>query len=98
MKKSLCPKVIFAFALLSQKWNGLLIQFLLNGPSRFTRIEEAVGISARVLCERLKELEKAEIVERKIDQDNTIWYQLSEKGKAMEVIINAVENWAEKYN
>lgn len=98
MKKSLCPKVLSALSLLSQKWNGLLIKFLLDGPSRFCKIEDGIGISAKVLCERLKELEKENIICRQIDDDNTIWYNLTEKGKTMESIINSIEQWAEKYN
>lgn len=98
MNQSLCPKVVNALSLLSQKWNSLIIKTLLNGPSRFCKIESGIGISAKVLCERLKELEKEGIICRNIDTDNTIWYCLSEKGQAMKAIIEAIEQWAEKYN
>ena len=53
----ICPKFEKAMSLLSQRWTGLVIYQLLSGPQRFCTIESSIGISGRVLSERLKDLE-----------------------------------------
>ena len=55
----LCPKFTQTFMMLGKKWNGLIIEVLLEQPTlRFKDIAGAITkCSDRVLCERLKELE-----------------------------------------
>ena len=57
MDLTICPKFERAINLISQRWTGLIIYVLLEGPRRFCQIESAIGISGRVLSQRLKELE-----------------------------------------
>lgn len=56
----LCPKFEAAFELLGKRWTGLIIRSLLGGSKRFSDIQEVIpNISARMLTERFKDLEKA---------------------------------------
>ncbi|GEN32446.1 DNA-binding HxlR family transcriptional regulator [Cerasibacillus quisquiliarum] len=55
---TICPKFEKAISLLSQRWTALIIYQLLSGPQRFNEIQSAIGISGKVLSDRLKELEK----------------------------------------
>ena len=67
MKEStICPRLSKAMELLGKRWTTLILYQLLEGPQRFNEIESALPVSGRLLSERLKELEKEEIVERKV--------------------------------
>ncbi|GMA69488.1 MarR family transcriptional regulator [Leuconostoc litchii] len=100
-ENTLCKNFTCTFALLGRKWNGLIIEALLvSGAKRFLEISRAVsGCSDRVLVERLKELEAANIVIRETyDDSNLIEYKLTEAGKAMRPMMKAIHEWSDKYN
>lgn len=96
---TICPKFEKAISLLSQRWTALIIYQLLSGPQRFNEIQSAIGISGKVLSDRLKELEKKEIIKREVIPDTpvVIKYSLTEKGRAMETILKSIENWSQKW-
>jgi DNA-binding HxlR family transcriptional regulator len=57
------------FALLGKRWNGLIIVTLLDGPARFSQIVRLVlGVSERMLSERLTELATAGLVKREVEE------------------------------
>lgn len=96
----LCPKFESAFTLLSKKWVGLIIQSLLAGPKRFRDIAVMIpNMSDRILSERLKELESEGVVVRTVypDVPVRIEYALSEKGTAIETVMQEVQKWAEQW-
>ncbi|MFS8652019.1 MAG: winged helix-turn-helix transcriptional regulator, partial [Caldibacillus sp.] len=66
-------------------------------PKRFCKIEAALPISARLLTERLKELEKSGIVQRKVYTDSRVEYSLTEKGLALTPAIRELEKWAQRF-
>lgn len=95
----LCPKFEEAMSMLSKRWTGLIIYQLLSGQQRFCNIESAIGISGRLLSERLKELEKLGIVKREIYPETPvrIEYSLTEKGRALEPLMREIEKWSETW-
>lgn len=100
IQKMICPKFERTFSILGKKWMGLIIDVLLDGPRRFKDIASAIpGVSDRVLVERLKELEKENIVMRTVDPDATmrVAYALTEKGKALKNVMNEVQSWADDW-
>ena len=100
MKESaLCPRLAKAMELIGKRWTALIIYQLLNGPQRFNAIESALPISGRLLSERLKELEKENIVERKVYSEVPIRveYSLTEKGSSLEGTVREIETWAQKW-
>ena len=100
MKESaLCPRLAKAMELIGKRWTALIIYQLLDGPQRFNAIESALPISGRLLSERLKELEKEEIVERKMYSEVPIRveYSLTEKGRSLEGAVREIEQWAQKW-
>lgn len=97
---TLCPKFESAFELLGKRWTGLIIRVLQDGPKRFKDISEIIsGMSDRMLSERFKELEAAGIILRKVYPETPvrIEYELTEKGKALQPVMDEVQKWAEAW-
>ena len=100
-KYNMCPKFENAFELLGKRWTGLIIRTLLSGKKRFSYISEAIpNMSARMLTERFKELEKEGIVRRKVYPEIPvrIEYELTEKGHELETVMDEIQKWAEKWS
>lgn len=97
---TLCPKFQQAFAILGKKWNGLIIQVLLDGPHRFRDITEKIPeVSDRVLVERLKELEAVDIVTKDLDETCQLncGYMLTEKGYDLKQALVHIQKWANRW-
>ncbi len=99
LDKSICPRFEQAMGLLSQRWTGLIIYQLLSGPLRFCSIESSIGVSGRVLSERLKDLENKGIVKREVYPETPvrIEYSLTEKGKSLEPLMGEIEKWSQNW-
>jgi DNA-binding HxlR family transcriptional regulator len=92
-----CPTFRRAVELLGRSWNGAIARALLGGPLRFSELARALpGISDRALAQRLKELEAAGVVVRRVDAGTPVRveYALTDKGAALEEVVAAVERWA----
>jgi DNA-binding HxlR family transcriptional regulator len=97
----LCPSVEAAFNLLGRKWAGLVIHSLAGGSLHFCELERAIpGVSARVLTERMKELEAEGIVSRTVDTGTPVHvsYGLTDKGKALVPVMRGIERWARSWS
>ncbi|MEW9052136.1 MAG: helix-turn-helix domain-containing protein [Neobacillus sp.] len=99
MDTSICPRFEKAMGLLSQRWTGLILYQLLSGPQRFCTLESSVGVSGRVLSERLKDLENEGIVLREVYPETPvrIEYSLTNKGLALKPIMKEIENWSQNW-
>ncbi|SFE99234.1 winged helix-turn-helix transcriptional regulator [Alteribacillus iranensis] len=95
----LCPKFEKAMSLLSKRWTGLVIYQLLSGPQRFCTIESSIGISGRLLSDRLKHLESEGIVKREVFPETPIRieYSLTEKGQELQPFMKELEKWSQKW-
>lgn len=96
----ICPKYEQAVQLLGKRWTGLLLYALLEGPQRFCELTSTVeGLSDRVLSDRLRELELEGVVERVVYPQIPVRveYKLTEKGRALEPVVLAIRQWAEKW-
>jgi DNA-binding HxlR family transcriptional regulator len=96
----MCPRYEQAIQILGKRWTGLLIASLLEGPRRFCELTATVGgLSDRVLSDRLRELELEGIVERVVYPQIPVRveYQLTEKGRALKPVIDAIHAWAEQW-
>lgn len=97
---SLCPKFSQTFTILGKKWNGMIIEVLLqHGPSRFKDIAGTITkCSDRVLVERLKELENEGLVDRLTHSDSAlIEYTLTQKGEALGPVMAAAHDWGDTW-
>lgn len=97
----LCAQFHKAIELVGRKWTGAIVFLLLKGPSRFTTLREAIpDITDRMLSERLQELEREEIVERKVVPETPVRveYLLTKKGRALASTCDAIADWAHKWD
>jgi DNA-binding HxlR family transcriptional regulator len=79
------------FTLLGKRWNGQIIDLLLQGPARFGQLVTALpGLSHRVLTERLTELQQAGLVTRTAGQ-----YVLTPRGEGLRPAIDALATWSD---
>lgn len=96
----MCPKFEKTFNILGKKWNGLIIEVLLNeGPQRFKDLAQKIDkCSDRVLTERLKELEEEQLVQKvAAKQGCRMCYCLTPRGEDLKEIMQAIHIWAEKW-
>src|SRR5690625_4683517 len=97
MKQSkLCPIFEKAVSLLSQRWTALVIYQMLDTPQRFGAIQSAIGVSGKVLSERLKDMEQEGLVKRDVYPETpvVIEYSLTKKGESLEPVLRDIENWS----
>jgi DNA-binding HxlR family transcriptional regulator len=60
-----CP-VAHALGLVGERWSLLVVRELLDGPKRYTDLAEGLpGIGTNILASRLRELEKAGVVQKR---------------------------------
>lgn len=96
----MCPRYEMAMSILGKKWTGLLIRILLGGPKRFSDFKAQVpDLSDRLLSERLSELEELGVISRVVHDSKPvrIEYQLTPKGLALKPVVEAIQNWSEKW-
>ena len=86
--------------IIGRRWSGAIIRALLAGATRFGELEGAVpGLSARLLSERLKELEAVGIVRRRVIPTTPVRveYHLTDAGRELDDAVRALGQWAEKW-
>jgi DNA-binding HxlR family transcriptional regulator len=84
-------------ALLERRWQLSILYAALLGAERFGEYVEAVGgISARMLTERLRELEAAGLVEREVlpTSPPIVEYRLTERGRKLAPILEAMREYS----
>ena len=96
----ICPRYEHAVQILGKRWTGLLLLALMDGPRRFCELTSLVeGLSDRVLSDRLRELEVEGIVNRVVYPQIPVRveYQLTDKGHALQPVVEAIHTWAEQW-
>ena len=83
--------------LLERRWQLSVIYAALTGALRFNEFAGAVaGISPRMLAERLRDLEAAGLIERKVIPSSPpkVEYRLTDRGRQLGPIIDAMRTYA----
>jgi DNA-binding HxlR family transcriptional regulator len=94
-----CQRYQRAAELLGRRWSAAVLRVALEGPVRFTEIRTAVtGLSARLLAERLRELEAAGLMERRPLPGGAVEYRLTAKGRALGPVIHQIEAWVDDWD
>jgi DNA-binding HxlR family transcriptional regulator len=106
VRKLDCP-IAKASEIVGDMWTLLIIRELLRGTKRFGEIQQALVsvdsqqcINSRTLTERLKHLEKEDILER-IEVPHEIpprvEYSLTKKGEALSKIVADLKKFGQNY-
>ncbi|HLC05117.1 MAG TPA: helix-turn-helix domain-containing protein [Anaerolineales bacterium] len=85
--------------LLSGKWTLLILYYLAEGRQRFGELEKLLGVNPRTLSNRLSDLEMAGAVHREgyAEVPPRVEYSLTEKGRGLIPIIEAMSAYAERW-
>jgi DNA-binding HxlR family transcriptional regulator len=98
--QAFCPYYRHAVELIGRRWTGAILRAMLFGVTRFSDLAETIpGVSDRMLSERLKELEAEGLVLRSVIPETPvrIEYHLTEKGRSLWSVVEAVAGWAEEW-
>lgn len=96
----LCPRYHRAVELIGKRWTGAIVRTLMGGPLRFNELLAAIpGISDRLLTERLRELESADVVKREVHPESPVRvvYELTQCGAELEPALVEIERWASRW-
>jgi DNA-binding HxlR family transcriptional regulator len=82
--------------LLERRWVISVIWASLEGAARFNEFRQAVeGVPSRTLTERLRELEAAGVLERRLVPASPPYaeYRLTDRGRALAPVVQALGAW-----
>jgi DNA-binding HxlR family transcriptional regulator len=97
---NVCARFQTAADLIGKRWTALIVQQLQDGPRRYSELSGALDVvSERMLIQRLKELEGAGVVERRVidEQPVRVEYRLTSKGRALGRVVGGLQRWAEQW-
>ena len=101
MKRELpdCP-VATTVQLIGSKWKLLILRNLRMRPWRFNELQKSLeGISQKVLTQSLRSMETDGLIIRTVyaEVPPRVEYSLSELGKTIRPILDAMEQWGNDY-
>src|ERR1700712_3103944 len=97
--RQFCP-LAMASDILCSRWTMMLLSELLSGTTRFNDLRRGLPrMSPALLSKRLKNLEAAGIVERSRSSEEADLYEysLTEAGRAVEPIVDAMGDWGHRW-
>ena len=95
-----CPVFHHAIELIGRRWTGVVLRAMLRGATRFSDIAaEVPNLSDKMLADRLKELEAEGLITRIVVPTIPVRveYRLTEKGRALEGVVKALDEWADRW-
>lgn len=94
-----CPSRT-SLARIANKWTAMIVIALTDGPLRFTELRHAAdGISAKVLTDTLRDLERDGIVSRRAyaEVPPRVEYALTDLGLTLRRPLETLAHWAEQH-
>jgi len=92
-----CP-VTYTMRMIGGKWKPIILYLISKGVNRFGVLQRGIeGISKQMLTKQLREMEDDGILHREIFAEipPRVEYSISEKGKSLFPIIDAMRTWGE---
>jgi DNA-binding HxlR family transcriptional regulator len=96
----ICLRFQAAVELMAKRWTPLILQLLKDKPRRYSELYEQLEVvSEKMLGQRLRELEGADIIERRVIDEKPVRveYHLTGKGRALSRVVGGLERWAERW-
>lgn len=94
-----CP-VETTLTLIGDKWKVLILRDLLPSTKRFGELKKSVGnVSQKVLTSQLRDMEDKGLITRKVyaEVPPRVEYSLTELGRSLKPILDAMWDWGEGY-
>jgi DNA-binding HxlR family transcriptional regulator len=95
------PFACAAAPVIARKWVPIVVCHLLHGPKRFSELKRAIPhVSAKVLTENLDFMQNEQMLLREVrsgQQQVEVWYDLTERGRDLSTVIQAMNRWGEKW-
>lgn len=94
-----CP-VKTTLMLIGDKWKVLILRDLLPGTKRFGELKKSIGhVSQKVLTAQLRDMEESGLVHREVyaEVPPRVEYSLTDLGKSLKPILDAMQNWGEDF-
>ena len=86
--------------LIGDKWKVLILRDLMTGTKRFGELKKCVGnVSQKVLTVQLRAMEANGLVHREVyaEVPPRVEYSLTDLGRSLKPILDAMWNWGENY-
>jgi DNA-binding HxlR family transcriptional regulator len=84
-----------ALDVVGDRWSLLIVRELLFGPQRYGELAAVLdGIATNLLADRLRSLESAGVVERRVGETSGIVYALTAWGRQLREPIEAFVRWS----
>jgi DNA-binding HxlR family transcriptional regulator len=87
-----CP-IIDILQILGKRWTLCILHIASQGEVRFNELSRQLGVNPRTLSDRLTELVKYGLLERKSES-----YELTKKGKDLISSFSQIDDWAKRYS
>ena len=97
---AVCARFHAAIELLGARWAGAILRALFTGSHRFADIRAAIpGVSDVMLTRRLRDLEDAGLIERRVIPDSPVHveYYLTEMGRDAGPVLDSVIAWSHRW-
>ena len=84
---------------IGSQWRLVVLHDLQDGEKRFNELKRSTDASSRTLSRVLKDLQTADLVSRRIEEDAPVatYYRLTEKGEALCPVFDEIEMWADEW-
>lgn len=97
--KHFCP-VTCTLQIIGGKWKPIILWILKDGTKRFSQLKSFMpGVTQKMLTQQLRELEKDNIISRKVfaEVPPRVEYSLTERGLTLYPILHTMSAWGTEY-
>ena len=91
--------VIDSLEQIGSQWRLIVLHDLQEGEKRFNELKRSTDASSRTLSRVLDDLGEMGFVDRRLEEESPVatYYSLTEKGRSLEPVFDAIDEWAEEW-
>lgn len=91
--------VVTSLEQIGSQWRLVVLHDLLDDEKRFNELKRSTDANSRTLSRVLDDLEEADLVHRRIEEEAPIasYYRLTKKGESLCPVFDEIEVWADEW-